>query len=68
MIGPPIGKDPVTIIRFPKQDGEFLYSREECERLLGLYLEKAKKIWKEEAAGTTWKPTGRGRLFWIHSE
>jgi hypothetical protein len=66
MTGPSIGKDPVTIIRFPKQDGEFLYSREECERLLGLYLEKAKKRWEEE--GTVRKPTGRGRLFWIHSE
>jgi hypothetical protein len=64
----PIGKDPIGIIRFPKQDGEFLYSREECERLLGLYLEKAKKTWEEAAAGTAGKPTGRGRVFWIDSE
>jgi hypothetical protein len=76
MMDPPIGKNPVAIIRYRNKDGEFLYSREECERLLELYLDRAKKLWEEEAKTaqqngpilTAWKETGRGRLFWIDSE
>ena len=78
MIDPRICKNPVLIIRYRNKDGGYLYSEEECLRLLEIYLDRAKKIWEEEAGpararkrGQTlpaWKRTGRGRLFWIDSE
>jgi hypothetical protein len=80
MIDPRICKDPITLIRFQKKDGSFLYTGEECLRLLEVYLDRAKTVWIEEkieererprkAAESlgAWKPTGRGRLFWTDSE
>jgi hypothetical protein len=78
MIDPRICGNPITLIRYKNKNGEYLYSREECLRLLEIYLDRAKKVWKEEAraapahkrgpAPPAWKGTGRGRLFWIDSE
>jgi hypothetical protein len=78
MLDPRISKMTIAIIRYRNKNGGFLYSEEECSRLLEFYLDRAKKLWKEEA-GTAqtqqrapelpaWKRTGRGRLFWIDSE
>jgi hypothetical protein len=78
MIDPRISTNPVAIIRYRNKKGEFLYSEEECLRLLEIYLDRAKKLWKEETEtararkrgpeAPAWRPTGRGRLFWIDSE
>jgi hypothetical protein len=78
MIDPRICKNPVVIIRYRNKNGGYLYSEEECLRLLEIYVNRARKIWEEEA-GTAHvrergqnlpagKRTGRGRLFWIDSE
>jgi hypothetical protein len=64
-----------------KKDGEFLFNEMECERWIEVMIDRAIKLQaaerpqeKEErgkAAGdgsAGWKPTGRGKLFWIDSE
>jgi hypothetical protein len=82
MITPNICKESVGLIRIKKKDGSFLFDDAECERLLEVYIDRVagerpsgvrpperEKIGK--AAGDApafWKPTGRGRLFWVDSE
>ncbi|MDR1175363.1 MAG: hypothetical protein LBK83_07845 [Treponema sp.] len=81
MIDPRVSKNPVGLIRMKKKDGAFLFSEKECERWIELIVERTKKLWSEEepregkergeAAGSepaVWKPTGRGKLFWVDSE
>jgi hypothetical protein len=80
MTDPRIYTNPIPIIRHKRKDGTFLYSEEECLRLLEIFLDRAKKVWKEEAAEKgrpadtvirgvpVFKPSGRGRVFWIDSE
>jgi hypothetical protein len=76
MIDPRICKNPVILIRMRKNDGAYLYSGEECLRLVEIYLNRAKKIWSEEMERKATarhepafgKPTGRGKLFWTDSE
>jgi hypothetical protein len=78
MLDPRISSNPVAIIRYRNKTGGYLYSEEECSRLLEIYLDRAKKLWQEEgelmparkrgANPPAWNRTGRGRLFWIDSE
>jgi hypothetical protein len=78
MIDPRVCRNPIALIRYRDKNGGYLYSEEECSRLLEVYLDRAKKLWKEEAetaraqkrkpALPAEKRTGRGRLFWIDSE
>jgi hypothetical protein len=81
MIDRRISKNPVGLIRMKKKDGTFLFSEEECERWIEVIVDKAKRLWAEEKppAGkgrgeaarqeaAVWKPSGRGKLFWVDSE
>jgi hypothetical protein len=43
-----ICKNPIPHIRWQTKRGEFLYSEEECLRLLGVYLDRAKRVWQRE--------------------
>jgi hypothetical protein len=68
-----IAKNPITIIRMKSSDGGFLFSEDECLRLLAVFVEKSRKLEKkaqpEKNIGWLgYKPTGRGRLFWRDSE
>jgi hypothetical protein len=71
--------NPVGMFRRKNQDGTFLFSEEECLRMIGVILDRAEKAWREagppagngKAAGSepaAWQPTGRGKLFWVDSE
>jgi hypothetical protein len=81
MIDPRMYGNPVGMFRMKNKDGTFLFSEEECLRRIGVMLERAEKAWREagppegngigKAAGSepaVWKPTGRGKLFWVNSE
>jgi hypothetical protein len=80
MTDPRIYTNPVPLIRYKGKNGSYLYSEDECRRLLEIFLDRAKKVWEEEkgkegkpglAIGRelpAYKPGGRGRLFWIDSE
>ena len=74
-----ICKNPIYIIRMKNNDGDFLYTEEECLKLLSVFFDRAKKLAQYEktevkkrsgllAKVSCYKHTGRGRLFWIDSE
>jgi hypothetical protein len=72
MIDPGISRNPVGLIRMRNKNGTFIFSEDECERWIELILDRAKKMWIKEKlpAGSgraVWKPTGRGKLFWVDS-
>lgn len=80
-VDPHIARNPIYIIRMRNKDGEFLYTEEECLRLLTVYLNRATIQAKQENHEeekriglvapnqvSCYKDTGRGRLFWIDSE
>ena len=80
MLDPRIAKDPVSFIRRKNNDGTFLFSKEECERWIELVLfDRAMALWARErppelarrektGTGGFWKPSGRGKTFWVDSE
>jgi hypothetical protein len=70
-----IGLDTVTVTRIRKKDGGFLFSPEKCLRYLEILLERQAKPEpekkterQEETRPAAWKPTGRGKTFWVDSE
>jgi hypothetical protein len=73
-----IAKNPIGIIRMKNKDGGFLFSEEECLRLLAVFVDRAKQLEKAEEGKrigfsasdklSFYKATGRGLLFWRDSE
>lgn len=84
MFDPRIARDPIRLIRQKNKDGSFILLQEECERWVELVLfDRAIALWNKEKPleleeleklvrglrePARWKPTGRGKLFWIDSE
>jgi hypothetical protein len=80
MTDPRIYTNPIPLIRYKGKNGSYLYSEKECLSLLEIFIDRAKKVWKEEQGKKgkpetaarrelpAYKPGGRGRLFWLDSE